>query len=501
MLEKVRQPRRARSFKMIIAYILFGLICFSFVFLGLTPDRAGFDNAGAAAYVNGTVISIADYRQTIENLERQAEEQLKMLPAAQRQDQVRKMREDALRGLVDSLLRSQAAQKAGIYVPDVAVRDQIVNIPAFQEDGRFDRSRYDQYLAYVRSTPGEFEKKVRADLLDGQLQRTFFKVLKNPRTLQVLDHQLRETKLNIEVAQIDLQNLKSSSPTDAEAKAFLATTEGRAEAQKYYDENKSEFTSKAEVQARHILVKPKADANGQVSDAAWDEALKTIKKYKEEAKSADFAELAEKYSEDLGSKSRKGDLGYFGRGVMAQEFEEAAFTQPIGQVGEPVRTMFGYHLIKVENRRGGEVKPFAEAELQAAKGALSKSSRTRFTAELEETLKAGKSLDKLFSSQGIKWVESGEFDLSARYIPNVGDHRSVIEAALSLKKPGEVYSQLVHSNGQSYVVRLKSLKAAKPFNDKEAGITFSMGAMEVLRTWSQKVREASRVSLNQRLLQ
>lgn len=124
-----------------------------------------------------------------------------------------------------------------------------------------------------------------------------------------------------------------------------------AAVQKYYDEHKSEYE---EVKARHILVRfkdsrvPLREGHKELSE---DEAkAKAVELKAKLTAGADFAELAKVESDDTGSGAQGGDLGQFGRGQMVPEFDTAVFTQTVGTVSDPVRSAFGYHLIKVEAR-------------------------------------------------------------------------------------------------------------------------------------------------------
>ncbi|MBL8239027.1 MAG: peptidyl-prolyl cis-trans isomerase [Bryobacterales bacterium] len=125
-----------------------------------------------------------------------------------------------------------------------------------------------------------------------------------------------------------------------------------AAVQKYYDEHKGEYE---EVKARHILVRfkdsrvPLREGQKELSDA---EALAKSQELKKKLDAGgDFAALAKSDSDDTGTGAQGGDLGTFGRGQMVPEFDAAAFKQDVGKVGDPVRSAFGYHLIKVEERK------------------------------------------------------------------------------------------------------------------------------------------------------
>jgi peptidyl-prolyl cis-trans isomerase C len=130
----------------------------------------------------------------------------------------------------------------------------------------------------------------------------------------------------------------------------------------YYDQHKSDFE---EAKARHILIRFKGSGvplrPGQ-QDLTEEQALAKAKEIREKIeKGGDFAALAKAESDDTGSGANGGELGSFGHGRMVKEFDEAIWTLPIGQVSEPVKTQFGYHIIQVESRTA---KPFDQAKQQ-----------------------------------------------------------------------------------------------------------------------------------------
>jgi len=119
------------------------------------------------------------------------------------------------------------------------------------------------------------------------------------------------------------------------------------EMKEYFEKNKDSFDQEEQVKARHILVDTEEEAKeikGKI-DAGED-----------------FAELAKEYSKDEGSKAAGGSLGYFGRGRMVASFEEAAFSLEIGEVSEPVKSDFGYHIIKVEDKKEAKEANYEESK-------------------------------------------------------------------------------------------------------------------------------------------
>ncbi|UKL13953.1 peptidylprolyl isomerase [Dissulfurimicrobium hydrothermale] len=132
------------------------------------------------------------------------------------------------------------------------------------------------------------------------------------------------------------------------------------EAKEFYEKNKAEFSQPEMIKARHILIRPQGN-----SEKAWKEAeakAKDIKKKLE--KGADFAQLAKQYSEDPGTKDKGGELGLFPKGRMVPEFEKAAFALKVGEISAPVKTQFGYHIIKVEEKKPAETKPLKDVMSQ-----------------------------------------------------------------------------------------------------------------------------------------
>lgn len=158
------------------------------------------------------------------------------------------------------------------------------------------------------------------------------------------------------LAQMLFRDLQATAKVDATA------------VQKYYDEHKSEYE---EVKARHILVRfkdsrvPLREGQKELSDAEAMAKAQELKKKLDAG--ADFAELAKAESDDTGTGAQGGDLGKFGRGQMVPEFDTAVFAQPVGKIGDPVRSAFGYHLIKVEERTSksiDEMKDQIEKQLR-----------------------------------------------------------------------------------------------------------------------------------------
>nr|WP_277817250.1 peptidylprolyl isomerase [Koleobacter methoxysyntrophicus] len=142
------------------------------------------------------------------------------------------------------------------------------------------------------------------------------------------------------------------------------------EVKEYYDNNPDEFKEYPdEVKARHILVNTE------------EEAKEILKKLKE---GADFAELAKEYSKDTGSKEEGGDLGYFNRGIMVPEFDKAVFEMEVGQISDIVKTQFGYHIIKLEDKKISPIIKFDEIKETLHGQLLEEKKYETFNKKIEE---------------------------------------------------------------------------------------------------------------------
>jgi peptidyl-prolyl cis-trans isomerase C len=147
------------------------------------------------------------------------------------------------------------------------------------------------------------------------------------------------------------------------------------EAKVYYDKNQDKFKRGEEVRASHILVDTEKEAK---------DILARIKK------GEDFGKLAQSFSKDKGSAAKGGDLGSFSRGRMVPEFEEAAFSLKPGELSAPLKTQFGYHIIKSVEKTNGSIVPFEEAKATVKRQLISEKQKSAFDAYIESLKKKSK---------------------------------------------------------------------------------------------------------------
>jgi peptidyl-prolyl cis-trans isomerase C len=223
-------------------------------------------------------------------------------------------------------------------------------------------------------------KDVRRQVLDNLIDRELLlqqaKSQKMTVTPQQLDAQMQQLKQRFPTPEAFDQALKAQNFTiesvqkDVEGQMLRQqlvkkevldkVTVSARDVQNFYDKNKAKYVEEEQVRARHILVRVPQDTNPADDAKLKGKAEGALKRVK---KGEDFAALAQELSDD-GSKEKGGDLGFFPRGRMVEGFEEAAFALQPGQVSDVVRSQFGYHVIKVEERKPGRALGFDEAKEQ-----------------------------------------------------------------------------------------------------------------------------------------
>ena len=159
------------------------------------------------------------------------------------------------------------------------------------------------------------------------------------------------------------------------------------EAKAYYDKNPDLFKSPEQVKARHILIQVPKEATEEEKKKLKEKADEVLKKVKA---GEDFTKLAAEYSDDPGTKSKGGELGFFSKGSMVPAFEQAAFSLKPGEVSELVETEFGFHVIKVDEKKEAVAEPFETIKEKVTKQVLREKQEAKVTEFVEQALKKAK---------------------------------------------------------------------------------------------------------------
>ena len=225
-------------------------------------------------------------------------------------------------------------------------------------------------------------------------------------------------KKKVKFATIDVQKMRDAvviSPQDIE---------------RNYNQNIQQYTTPDQVRASHILLK----TEGKDEAAVRAEAEKVLAQAK--APGADFAALATKYSEDEASKDKGGDLDFFGRGRMVPEFEQAAFDLAPGAMTDLVKTSYGFHIIKVIEKRTGGTRPLGEVSAQITeqlKWERAQAQAANLATTVSQQIRNANDLDRVAKANGLT-VQDSDFFLRDEPIPGLGPSPEAAAEAFTLKE-------------------------------------------------------------------
>jgi peptidyl-prolyl cis-trans isomerase D len=405
--------------------IILGAIVVVFVFWGVGSYTSR--RSGRVADVNGTIVTLDDYRHTYSNLV----EQVRQSFGNNLNDeliQTLQLRKRALDQLVDRVLMLQAAEKLKIQVSDEELTQTIRNFSAFQTAGVFDNQRYLNTLSRTKLSPETFEEQQRELLIIDKLE-TFITGNIKVSDLEAqkwygwnnaevdLDYVLLEPGQfkNIESTADEIRNFfdqhKETYKTDPEIKVrylhlkpgnFAAkVTVAEEDIRDYYESNPEKFKNPKTVHARHILIKVDQNAKPEEVESARQRAEDVLEMAKE---GRDFAALARQYSEGP-TKTKGGDLGTFRREAMVKPFADKAFSMAAAEISDPVRTRFGWHIIKVEKNNPAKTRTLDEAREEIQKTLKAERSRNLAYDEAEAVYDAtfeGQNLVNIAQERDLK---------------------------------------------------------------------------------------------------
>jgi peptidyl-prolyl cis-trans isomerase D len=406
MLDKIRTFAEYKIVKLLFALFLiipFGLFGIDYYFR--TPM-----GGDTVATVGKLRISQGDFDQAL----RQQQETLQAQFGRNFDQSVMEnpeIRRSVLDRAINERLISAGAERAGVRVDDKQLADRIAAEPAFQENGKFSKERYDAIARSQGLSAIGLDERLREEMRLARYRDAIMQTAIVPRS--TLDGFIRLSEQSREVSVINVspesfmaavkpgdEQLKAFY--DAHAKEFAVPEQVRVEyvelstdalaaktpvdpedVKKFYESNKSRFVQREERRASHILLTVKAGASEAEKKAVEARAAAIAAELKK--KPAGFAEAAKKESQDPGSAAQGGDLGYFGRGAMVKPFEEAAFGAKKDEIVGPVLSDFGYHVIRVTDVKPEKGKSLAEAtpEIEAE---LKKSTAARRFVEAAEGL-------------------------------------------------------------------------------------------------------------------
>ncbi|MGC3982543.1 MAG: SurA N-terminal domain-containing protein [Steroidobacteraceae bacterium] len=477
-----------------VAKVLLGALVVVFVFWGIEL-RSTTSTENMAAEVNGEEIKLASLRNAWQQRQAELQQAFKgEIPEAFKQQQ----QQAVLQQLIRLQLLQQRAEEQGFRISDTVLADTLFSLDALKVDGQFSRDRYASALLQQGMNETQFEAQLRSELATRQLQNgvigTAFMTPKELMRAQALLNEQREIDYVVVPAKAFLNTVKL---TDADVQAWYDSHKGEyltpetvdlqyvelkladsaaevtvddAALRAHYEQIKDRFSSTERRHGHHILITTSKDLDDAAAKKQAEEVLAKLKA------GGDFEALAKQYSKDPGSASKGGDLGWAAKGTYVAAFEEALFSMSVGELRGPIKTEFGYHILRLDETEGGVVKPFEQVRAEVEADYKTDRARSLF---YEKTQKlADEAFAKLTSLDGV----AQDFGTSLKTVADFGRNgggefgadTQVIEAAFSeaVLEKGENSPLVTLGEDRALVLRVANHKTPeqKPVDAVRADI-------------------------------
>ncbi|MDT9674334.1 SurA N-terminal domain-containing protein [Pseudomonas lini] len=463
-----------------IAKTIIGIIVVLMAFTGIEAIFQATTNSQDAAKVNGEEISQNELNQAVDMQRRQLMQQLGKDFDASLLDE-KMLRESALKGLIDRKLLLQGAEKSKFAFSEAALDQVILQTPEFQVDGKFNAERFDQVIRQLGYSRLQFRQMLAQEMLIGQLRAglagsgfvTDAQVLAFAR----LEKQTRDfATLNVKAdpAAVKLTDDEVKAYYDEHAKEFMTPDQVVID---YLELKKASFFDQVSVKdedlqaayqketanlseqrrAAHILI----EVNDKMTEAQAKAKIEEVQARL--AKGETFEALAKEFSQDPGSANNGGDLGYAGPGVYDPAFEKALYSLAKDQVSEPVRTDFGFHLIKLLGVEAPEVPTFASLKDKLTRELKTQQVEQRFveaTKQLEDS--SFEASDLAQPAQDLKLTVHTSAPFGREGGEGVAANRAVVTAAFSPEVLDEGANSTAIELDPETVIVLRAKEHRKP---------------------------------------
>jgi len=482
--------RRHKKWLTIFLWMTIPAMIVAFVALYIpTEDARAGNPGGVLAEVGGLPITLGEYQRAYR---RQRERYEQMAQGRLDPEMLERLgvKEQTLQSLVEEKLIALEAHRLGLTIDDETLAREIATSPALQENGRFlGAAEVRRRLELRGISEQEFQESMRADLLGQRLLGVVTDgVTVSPAEVE-REFRRRNEQVKVEYVLADAPaDAAAAAPTDAEAAArFQAKPEAyrfpekrvvsyvlvdpqalqsrvtvtEADLASYHREHKSEFRTPEETCASHILVKVKPTPEAKEGHTD-EEAKKLAQAALDQVKgSADFATVARKVSEDKGSGARGGDLSCFGRGRMVPEFDNVAFSLPVGQTSDLVKTNFGYHIIHVNSRNEEQDPPLSQVKERIRGTLMAQKTQSLAVSQAQQVTAAlarGRSLEEAAREPGLTVQKSAPLARGAVEPPL--DSPALIARVFDLKA-GETAKEGFAVSGGSAFMALSEIQPSR----------------------------------------
>jgi peptidyl-prolyl cis-trans isomerase D len=463
-----------------------GIVVATFILLYvpsfLSPTGIGAAPGDMLATVEGRVVTVGTwqraYQQQVMALQSSYgsainDQMLKQLGVAQQ----------VLQQLVDEEAMTAEAERLDLTVTDGELAERLKRMPMLQRDGQFvGHALYQQFLQSQRPplSTAEFERLLRQQLQAEKLEQAVAGWIQVSQAEVDAEFRRRNEKVKLDLAVFTADQFRAGiTPTDAEVEAHFAanretyrvpdkrrvkylavdpealrsrSTVTPQETEARYRQNIQMYSTPEQIRASHILFKTEGKDEAAVRRQA-EGILARVKA------GGDFAALARQYSEDDGSKVNGGDLDYFGKGAMVAAFEDAAWALDVGATSDLVKSDFGFHIIRLTDRRAATTKTLDEVRLQIEdqiRWEKAQTEASRLAGELEGDIDDPSDLERVAGEHGLKVSDSGLFSREEP-LAGLGFAPAVTAEAFRLEI-GQVSGLLRTSQGFAFI----AVDEAKP---------------------------------------
>lgn len=487
--------------KRLLGSLLFGLpIIVVFIFFGLPSDRLS-GGGSNAAQVNGTFISLQDFSQEEQRIQKMQEYYAQMFgqPVTFDPQRQKAMRQQAAESLIQMELLSQATEQEKILVSDKEILAYIQDMNEFKQDGVFQASLYFQLLEANRLTPANFENKIRKQIQTIRTRQLFEASVKPSKFELNKLSELSKEQWNIRFVKINKEELVGKVKIDeSEVKKSLSSDDFQKRVKSFFEANQSKYNESERVSAQVIVVNF-TPGNGDSEKKAHDKIIEIEKM----TQTQDFGLLAQKMSDDAGTKSKKGEMGYFARGEKDPAVEQAAFSLEKGKISAPVKGFSSYQLIKLLDRKESKKADLELVKNKIASELLGKDKIEEIEKTLEGALKNQNIslVEELVKKTGANWEDTGLFSLDSMQIPKLTEKDLQLAAFEMNPISKKMVPRLVSVHGAHYVLSLKETKKLESSKTNDSKYLVQQTASQLQDDWIKQYRLSSKVKINPLILQ
>ncbi len=505
MLQNIRDKSHG-----IVVKIIVGFIVVTFALFGVDALVTGFTSSDTVAEVNGTEITRTDLLQSAETQRRQL---ITMMGNQINPDLLEDtlLQRRALDELIQRAVLSSNAESLNLGVSDVQVDQYLLQAQEFQTNGQFDQNKYLNFVRSLGYTPLTFKNRIRQDMLLQQARTAV------TASTFALPHQIEEiTKLQNQTRTFDYVEFDLMDEVEK-------TNVSQTEIETYFSENSDDFKQEEQVSLSYVLIKSsdlqdKIEVTEDELRAAYDavissepseerlashillelgdnrseeQANELLLEIESKLSSGEsFAALAETYSDDLGSRSLGGNLGYVEKGIMGDDFDDVLFEMALDDV-KSVQTEFGLHLVQLNEIVAVDVASFEDQRLQLEEDIIARKIETALLGEHENISDLAYASDRLDSLSQEYGIEIATTDLFGRNggVDTLTSNPQIIAAAFSPQVlEDEQNSDLIElSDNEVVVVRInehneESLKSLDEAEDQVKSVLIRQKALATLES-------------------